>query len=364
MRKLVHANSPVDLSRTVLVTPYSNSPMFAVRPELYESFARMIRPISEATGLKFVTAEIAFGQREFQVTGDLIVAEGENELHVQFRSHEELWHKENICVEAVQHAVRVWPDIDKIMIVDGDCWPVAIPPQVWLEKTWHQLEHFEIVQMWKYLINFGPDGQPITKPQLSFMATYELAGFDVPETRNVKHTLAGHSGVISLGRPGLAWAFNRFSAWDRIGGLLDKCILGSGDWHGAHCYVQAAKRGTYEASKCSEYEQYILHYQTLCERWIKKDVGYVDVTLGHGFHGLKEGNPLLGPGRQYGDRGQVLIRNKYNPMKDIKRDSQGLWQLETHEPRQIRLRDEIRHYFKTRNEDSVAFRNQIPRGIL
>jgi hypothetical protein len=352
MRKLVHADSPADLSRTVLITPYTNSPMFRVRPELYQSFAKMVRGVCDQTGLKFVTAEIAFGQRQHQVA---FRADSENELHCMFSSYEELWHKENICNEAAKHAVQKWPDIDKILIVDGDCWPVAIPAKDWIERTWHQLQHFEIVQMWKYLINFGPDGQPITKPQLSFMATYELAGFEVPETRNVKHTLAGHSGMISLGRPGLAWGFNR-DAWDRIGGLLDICILGSGDWHMAHALVGASRRASYEASKCTDYEQELLHYQDLCERWIKRDVGHVDVTLGHGFHGDKVD-------RRYGDRGQILILNQYNPRKDIKRDSQGLWQLETWEQRQIKLRDQIRYYFKTRNEDSVPMRNKLITGV-
>jgi hypothetical protein len=339
MRTLINSGSPADLSRTVIITPYSNSARYATRPELYKSFAKMI----ESTGVRMITAEIAFGDREFEVTDQ------DNINHVQFRSIEELWHKENICNKAAEYALQLWPDTREIMIIDGDCWPVAIPPLTWLEETWHQLQHYQIVQMWKYLINFGPDGQPISNPQLSFMATYASAGFSVPpKGQAVKHTLAGNSGEITLGRPGLAWAYN-VDAWNKIGGLLDICILGSGDWHMAHALVGATDRSSYEASKVSDYLECLLHFQDLCERWIKRDVGFVDVTLGHGFHGNKVD-------RRYGDRGQILIKNKYSPRKDIKRDVYGVWQLETWDPRQVVLRDQIREYFKTRNEDSVPLR--------
>ncbi len=187
------------------------------------------------------------------------------------------------------------------------------------------------------------------------MATYAMNGFTVPPKGQsvklgdaAKHTLAGNSGEITLGRPGLAWAAN-VDALNKIGLLNDICILGSGDWHMAHAFVGATDRSSYEASKVSDYLSALLHYQDLCERWIKRDVGFVDVTLGHAFHGDKGD-------RRYGDRGQILIRNQYNPRTDIKKDAYGIWQLETWEPRQIVMRDQFRAYFAGRNEDSIALR--------
>jgi len=218
-------------------------------------------------------------------------------------------------------------------------------PREWMEKTSLALDHYEIVQMWEHLINFGPDNQPVTGPQLSFMATYAKAGFTVPKGRAIKHTLNGHSGMITFGRPGLAWAAN-VSAISKIGGLLDFCILGSGDWHMAHALVGAVDQGTAEATKLSSYSRKIFEFQERCERWIKRDVGYVPVTVGHWWHGSKEN-------RQYGTRGQILIDAGYDPNIDIKYDAQGLIQLETWEPRQIVLRDRIRGYVGSRREDST-----------
>lgn len=337
---LTHQSNPADLSRFKVITPYSNSPRYKVRKELYFKFREMMAQ----SGVELFTAEIAFGNRAFEVT------ERDNPNHLQFRSFEELWHKENIINEAREYILQVRPDTREIGWFDGDCFPLSISPREWLSEIWHQLQHYEIVQAWEYLINFGPDGQPITGPQMGFMKTYAANGFVVPKGKNVRHTLAGNSGMVSLGRPGLAWAAN-VDALDKIGGLLDICILGSGDWHMAHALVGAMNQGdySYETRQLSDYNKALLHYQELCERWIKRDVGYVPVTLGHHFHGDKKD-------RRYGERGLILVENQYSPQRDIKKDSQGLWQLETWEPRQIVLRDQIRAYFKSRNEDSVPLR--------
>jgi len=243
----------------------------------------------------------------------------------------------------IQRACQVDPLAREVAWIDNDCFPMCAPVD-WFEETWHALQHFEIVQMWQYLINFGPQHQPISQPQMSFMETYAAAGYTVPQGRNVKHTLAGHSGMISLGRPGLAWAAN-IDALNKLGGLIDKCILGSSDWHMAHALVGAMKRGTPEY-RLSKYSEYLFEWQTKAERWIKRDVGLVSITVGHWWHGNKAN-------RKYGSRGEILISNGYDPYIDVKYDSQGLLQLETHEPRQIRLRDQIRAYFAGRKEDSV-----------
>ena len=42
--------------------------------------------------------------------------------------------------------------------------------------------------------------------------------------------------------------------------------------------------------------------------------------------------------------------NKYDPVADLKRDWQGLLSLDR---RRTKLRDDIRKYFRARNEDSI-----------
>lgn len=324
---------PADLSTFYVITVISNPARYESRYRLYCKFKEMMA----SSGVKLITVEQAFGDRPF------ILTEKENPMHVQIRTVEELWHKENMINIGINYLMQLDPGAKKVAWVDADCFPMVLPRE-WFEETVHALDHYEFVQMWEYLINFGPGNEPITGPQMSFMKTYAAAGFTVPKDRNVKHTLSGHSGMVSLGRPGLAWAAN-IDALNKVGGLIDFCILGSGDWHMAHALVGAMVE-TGETKHLPAYTRKLLDWQSRCERWIKRDVGYVPVTVGHWFHGSKVN-------RQYGSRGKILIDNHYDPSVDVKYDSQGLLQLETWEPRQIILRDKIRAYFKARNEDST-----------
>lgn len=86
-----------------------------------------------------------------------------------------------------------------------------------------------------------------------------------------------------------------------------------------------------------------LIYQERCERHIKRNVGFVHGTILHNWHSCKSR-------RRYGERPGVLAGLNFDPLRDLKKDWQGVWQLEDHN---IKLRDEIRHYFRSRNEDSI-----------
>jgi hypothetical protein len=332
---------PADLSRFVAITPIINSPGYMIRAENYFKFKR----VCEEAGVRLVTVEAAFGARPFEVT------ERDNPDHVQLRTVDEFWAKENLLNIGMSHIMQMQPETREIGWYDSDQFPLSITPRQWFEETWHALQRYEIVQCWEYLINFGPDGQPISSPQMSFMKSYAQAGFRIPKGKQVKHTLAGNSGMVSLGRPGLAWAAN-VSALNKLGRLMDFCVLGSGDWHMAHALVGGISlEGGYswEATRLTGYMRKMLEWQTRAERHIKRDVGYVTSTVGHWYHGNKED-------RQYGSRGEILIRNEYNPETDIKYDVQGMIQLESEEPRQLVLRDQIRAYMSSRNEDSVPLR--------
>lgn len=339
MASLIHHSHPfrvtADLSHFYVITPISNSARYETRYEWYWRFENLCRD----AGVNLITVEHQLGARPFMVTDPA------NKFHVQVRSVEELWMKENLCNIGFSRALELDPKAREVAWVDADCFPM-LPAREWFEETWHGLQHYEFVQMWEWLQNFGPQNQPVGRPDYSFMATYALAGYQVPESRNVAHTLAGHSGMISLGRPGLAWAAN-VSALNAVGMLIDFCVLGSGDWHMAHGLVGAMTQGyTWESKKLSRYSEALFDWQERCERWIKRDVGFVPVTVGHWFHGNKVD-------RRYPTRGKILVENGFDPHVDVKYDAHGVLQLETHLARQIRLRDHIRNYFAVRNEDTI-----------
>jgi hypothetical protein len=46
----------------------------------------------------------------------------------------------------------------------------------------------------------------------------------------------------------------------------------------------------------------------------------------------------------------VLVEDHFDPLEDLKYDTQGVLQLTGHN---LKLRDDVLQYFKVRNEDSV-----------
>jgi len=313
------------LENMFVVTAVSNVSRFKSRYRLYRRFQTMC----ESAGINLITVELAFGQRAFEITSS------KNALHCQLRSYEEFWHKENLLNLGIAHGKKVYPKADKVCWIDADCRPARMPRD-WFSETWHMLQHYKIVQMWEWLQPLCPDYSPVCSPNPSFMANYVKFGTPYPKCK------PGYPK--QWGSPGLAWAAD-IAALDQIGGLPDQAILGAGDWYLAHMLISDLNVPDMD-KYTSGYRDYWTHIQTLCDRWIKKDVGYVKGLVYHDWHGKTVD-------RGYNSRENILIGNQFDPRTDIKRDHQGLYQMETYEPRQIKMYDQIRAYFRARNEDSI-----------
>jgi hypothetical protein len=136
----------------------------------------------------------------------------------------------------------------------------------------------------------------------------------------------------------------RRDAWNTLGGLLDTAILGAGDRHMATALLAHVER-SYPAGLSAGYLDKLQHWQRRAQD-LRRNVGYMPGTLLHAWHGAKKHRNYLG-------RWKVLTRNQYDPNHDLKPDWQGLWQLEQFCDRQIQLRDDIRAYFRSRNEDAI-----------
>lgn len=314
------------LDKIFVVTPISNAARYKRRPELYKRFAEMIK----AAGVKLITVELAFGQRDFEVT------DPNNPFHLQLRSQDEFFHKENIINLGIAYGRRMFPQADKVCWVDADVHPARIPRE-WFVETWHELEHYKFVQMWEWLQPLDYYQNPLCSPNPSFMANYVKYGTPYPKNQK------GYPA--NWGSPGGAWAAN-LSALDEIGGIPDVTILGAGDWYLAHVLISTLSIPNMQAYS-SGYQDYWRHRQELCARYIKKDVGYVRGLLYHEWHG-KTVN------RGYNTRERILIEGQFDPRYDLKRDGQGVYQIEVDSERQIQMYDRIRAYFRARNEDEIS----------
>lgn len=327
-----HPHRPAaDLSHFFAVTALSNPVRFKRRYELYTPFERLCLD----AGVQLITVEQAFGDRPFMVT------KSSNPHHVQVRSVEELWVKENLINLGIHRAAQLDPEMREIAWIDADIKP-ALSPRDWFEETWHALQHFHFVQMFSEVLDLDRFSNGIGCPRPGFMNNYVTHGTPTPERIAQLKKEQPYGSVF--GMPGFAWAATRFGL-DSVGGLIDFSILGAGDWHMANGLIgnmQAVARDFVS----EPYKEKLLRWEMLCERWIKRDVGFVPGLILHDFHGKRSK-------RGYLTRPKILRENQYNPDEDIKYDVFGQLQLETWTPRQIKFRDQIRQYFVSRDEDST-----------
>jgi hypothetical protein len=143
------------------------------------------------------------------------------------------------------------------------------------------------------------------------------------------------------GSPGLAWASRR-EAWEQMGGLIDFCILGAGDWYFAHALAgtleEAIKRrndltGPF-VRKLREYQERVMDARWR-ERGLVGNVGLMRGLVAHYYHGTRKN-------RRYGSRGKILMDHNFDPDRDLKPDWNGLYQLTNKAPG---LRRDIQNYF-------------------
>jgi hypothetical protein len=198
--------------------------------------------------------------------------------------------------------------------------------------------------MFETAFDLDPNGKVIGHPQESFLSKYVKSGYQLPKRGGF------WSGYYDMehGHPGFAWASTR-EALDNMsssmgGPLIDFAVLGAGDRHMALGLVGCMEQSFEHLNK--EYRHALKQWEVRAERWIKRDVGFVRGSIAHMWHGKKKD-------RGYTDRWKILRDNNFDPILDLTKDSQGLYRLETWDERQIRLRDQIRSYFRSRNEDSI-----------
>lgn len=332
--------TPMPLDNFWVVTGISNVVRFKSRYNLYRKFEAHIKSF----GVNLMTIEVAFGDRPFEIT------ESTNPNHIQMRTRHELWHKENMINAAINRLPSDWKYVAVIDADIGFCRPD------WAQETVQQLQHYDVVQMFSLCSDLGPE--PALMPvgtNYGFAYCYQnsINNISIPPLldsdgrlnpkRFSRKTCYGITDKKVYWHPGFAWAWRR-SAIERVG-LYDLGILGAGDHHMALGLLGRAHESL-PPKVTDGYKRAVLAWETLALKHIRKNIGYVPGVIFHNWHGRKGA-------RQYWDRWKILESNDFDPYHDVKRDSQGLWQLIDHgDDRSLKLRDQIRAYFRQRSEDS------------
>lgn len=313
---------------------YSNPCRWRSRLALFNDFRRHI---SSLPNVRLYVGELAYGDRPFEVTSR------DNPDDLQLRTREVLWHKENLLNLVVN---RFQPGWEYGAICDGDFHfsrhDIAL-------ETIHQLQRYEWVQMFSTYSDLSPHHRPM---RLLRSFAHKFANGELSEAALESFAASGAYGsgtrkIKGVGTTGGCWAFRR-EAFDRVGGLLETCILGSGDWHMA--FGLAGSPDTHpnvaELTRCStRYAESIKNWQNRAAAATRRNIGVVDCHALHYFHGSKK---LRG----YGERWKILRDHDYDPSRDVYRDSQGILQLS---PDRIAFRDDLRRYFDSRTEDDISF---------
>lgn len=315
-----HTKNKGLLTNNVLhvVSVVSNPVRYQSRFRLYRYFVNHMQKIPHAI---HYTVECAFGDRAFEMT------DSTNPLHLQLRTSQELWLKENMINLGVKHLLP--KDWKYLAWVDAD---IQFANVNWAQEAMHQLQHFPVIQPWSECTDLGFHGN-ILQLFESFCSIHRK---HIPKQRNPGEPYKyAHSGF--------AWACTRFF-WENVGGLMDFPILGSSDHHMAWALsgrvdeTVHGKMGPEFHRRCAEWQE------RACKVTQGDHMGYVKGRIEHFFHGPKAK-------RKYRERWQILYENGFNPDKDLSYDSQGLLHLTQSKPKLIA---DLRDYFNGRHEDEIS----------
>ena len=303
---------PDPLENAVLhvIIVVSNPAEFERRYQLFEEFIDRYDPLPN---IEVHSIELQYGMKPFRTSAKL-----------KYRTDHELWSKENLINLGVQHSLpQTW---EYMAWIDAD---IEFHNEKWAEETLLALQHYTIVQLFSHAVDLGPKDEAF--------ATYTSFGYDyfhngIPKDCKLNYQNRYHTGY--------GYAITR-EGYNAMGGLPDFGILGSGDAHIAYALVNMVEF-SYHPDIHPNYKLLLKNFQERCNEYIKQNIGYVAGTIMHHFHGPKKY-------RRYRERWKVLVDNKFDPLVDIWKDCNGLYQLTRAKPA---LRNDIRVYFRQRNEDS------------
>jgi len=326
----------MDRENFYVISVMTNPERYKQRPKLFKEFMTRMKNY----GVNHVVVECVQGCRPYEVT------DPDNLLHIRLSTNSVLWMKENLVNVALARLPANWK---YAAWIDGD---VDFVNPDWVEDTLHELQHAPVVQLFEHAIDLGPDHEFLNKWE-SFGSCYVKGkpfkgskkewDREAAPARDEAYYFGQYTGDgnAAYWHSGYAWAATR-EALNGFGGLLDFGIAGAGDHHMA-CSIIGKANLSVPKDVHPNYIKLLTEWETRALRTAHKHMGFVKGTLVHYWHGKKRD-------RQYRGRWEILKSNEFDPTRDLHKDTQGLWVLH---PSNNKLRDDLRKYFQSRNEDSI-----------
>ncbi len=277
----------------------------------WQLFNEYIERMNKYPNIKLYIVELAYGNQDFHVTSPT------NPQHLQLRTQFALWHKENLINIGIRKLLPAnW---NTVAWIDGD---IEFENPNWAIDTLKILTKFDVVQLFTTCFDLNQHNIPMSIWQ----------GFGYKFCNGEKYEpIRG----INYWHSGYAWACTR-NYFEKVGGLYDKGILGSGDYIMTQGYL----------GKCGFGNKTLVEFRDDINKYTvgfdKVKVGYIPTNIKHYFHGLKAN-------RKYSERNQILTKYHYDPNVHLKYNEYGI--LVPTEYMSMEFLIDIYNYFRERNED-------------
>jgi hypothetical protein len=312
VKQAILNNDPIEKKLHVIAV-ISNPCLFARRYILMKEFINRIE--QEETNVELYIVELAYGNQEF------IITEKSNKKHLQLRTECPIWHKENMINLGVKKLLpKTWR---AFAWIDAD---IEFENATWALDTLKILNGCkDIVQIFSHAVDMSRNKHT--------MSVFNSAGYQ--KTKGLPLSYISPN----LWHPGFAWAITR-KAYEKIGGLYEDAILGSGDNIMMLSLIGLSKYSINDKSTVG-YKESVLDYEKKAKTL---RFGYVPGVIRHYFHGSKKN-------RKYQERWFILVNNEYDPNIHVKKDKYGVIVPTEHFP--LQLKSDIMEYFRERNEDEM-----------
>jgi hypothetical protein len=307
-RQAIRNNYP--LSDTLhVITVISNPCQYARRYILAREF---ISRMEREENVALYVVELAYGNHSFHVT------DAKNKRHLQLRGETPLWHKENM----INLGIKLLPPSWKAFAwIDAD---IEFEQIGWASDALKVLNGSkDVVQLFSHAIDMDK--------KKNAMSIFPSFGFQY-----AKQSAYGGTG-INMWHPGFAWACTR-KAYERMGGLYDKGILGAGDHAMSFTFIGNCE-GSCNPDASQDYKDSLRAFSLNCSGL---RLGYVPGVIRHHFHGSKKN-------RKYSERWKILVNHNYSPSLHITTNNDGLLVPTKECP--VEMLQGIMNYFEERNED-------------
>jgi len=300
-RSIVNNNLVEDKLNVVIVI--SNPCLFAKRYILIKEFIKRFE--MEENDIILYVVELAYGDQKF------IITDSKCKTHLQLRTETPIWHKENMINLGIRKLLpKNWK---AVAWIDAD---IEFDNVTWAKDSLKLLGgSYDIIQLFSHCVDMDIDNNPM----------------------NVFTSFGERYNKGTPWHPGYAWACTR-NAYDKMGGLYENAILGSGDHIMALSFIG---RGIHSINSLSsdDYKNSILEFEQNVKNF---RIGNIPGVIRHHFHGSKKN-------RQYTERWKILSENNFDPFTFIDYDKNGVIVPTCICPET--LVSGIMTYFEERNED-------------